>query len=582
MSSASVICQNCKNKFVIESDDFAFYERIKVPPPTFCFECRNTRRLAFRNELNLYKRKCGAPGHSEEILSIYSPDKNLVVYDQKFWWSDGWDPMQYGRNYDFSKPFFEQYLELRNQFPLMSVSNSNATNSDYCNVADQSKDCYLISGSFTCERTFYSNRVGYIKDSSDLYVAHRNELCYDSSHISDCYRVLFSRNCVACSDSWFLYDCRNCQDCFGCTNLRSKSHCVFNEQYTKEGYAEKLKGLNIGSFKEIERNRELFKERYNKAIHKFANILKSADVTGDNIENVKNCKFAFDIADNVEDSKYIHWGGYGSKDAYDSGPGVGMVSLAYEMFDTGIGGSENFFTSVVYGSNDVRYAFNCYSCSHLFGCIGLRGKEYCILNKQYSKEEYERLVPKIIEHMNSMPYLGKQGRNYRYGEFFPVELSPFAYNETVANDYYPHTKEQALAYGYLWKEPEKNSYKTTIAATALPDTIDGVTDAILGEVIECAHKGECNDQCAAAFKITPAELQLYRVLKVPLPRLCFKCRHYRRLRERKPMKLWHRQCMCDMTNHSHEERCANEFETSYSPERKEIVYCEQCYQAEVV
>lgn len=28
--------------------------------------------------------------------------------------------------------------------------------------------------------------------------------------------------------------------------------------------------------------------------------------------------------------------------------------------------------------------------------------------------------------------------------------------------------------------------------------------------------------------------------------------------------------------------CPNEFETTYSPERKEIVYCEDCYLREVV
>ena len=48
------VCQNCKKDFTIEPDDFAFYEKIKVPAPTFCPECRLQRRLAFRNERALY------------------------------------------------------------------------------------------------------------------------------------------------------------------------------------------------------------------------------------------------------------------------------------------------------------------------------------------------------------------------------------------------------------------------------------------------------------------------------------------------------------------------------------------------
>jgi hypothetical protein len=46
-----------------------------------------------------------------------------------------------------------------------------------------------------------------------------------------------------------------------------------------------------------------------------------------------------------------------------------------------------------------------------------------------------------------------------------------------------------------------------------------------------------------------------------------------RIKRVNPPKLWHRKCM--------KEGCQNEFETSYAPERPEIVYCEKCYQQEV-
>jgi len=66
------ICQNCKNPFTITPDDFSFYEKIKIPPPTFCPECRYIRRLLDRNEYNLYRRKCDAT--DENIISIYRQD----------------------------------------------------------------------------------------------------------------------------------------------------------------------------------------------------------------------------------------------------------------------------------------------------------------------------------------------------------------------------------------------------------------------------------------------------------------------------------------------------------------------------
>ena len=204
--------------------------------------------------------------------------------------------------------------------------------------------------------------------------------------------------------------------------------------------------------------------------------------------------------------------------------------------------------------------------------------------------------------MNSMPYTDKKGRVYRYGEFFPPELSPFSYNETVAQEYFPLTKEQAIDRGYSWKDPEQRDIQPTIKAKDLPDHIKDVDDSILKEVIQCSHTLSdvgrptigCNEQCTQAFKIIKPELDFYRKMNLPLPRLCPNCRHYQRIKQRNPLKLWHRKCMCrglpsadavyrNSVEHFHKDKpCPNEFETTYSPDREEIVYCEKCYQEEVV
>ena len=94
-------------------------------------------------------------------------------------------------------------------------------------------------------------------------------------------------------------------------------------------------------------------------------------------------------------------------------------------------------------SFDLEYSIMVSSSQNCFGCVNLRNGEYSILNKRYSKEEYEELVPKIIQHMNDMPYVDSKGRVYKYGEFFPAEISPFGYNETVAMDYYLLNREEA-------------------------------------------------------------------------------------------------------------------------------------------
>jgi hypothetical protein len=209
--------------------------------------------------------------------------------------------------------------------------------------------------------------------------------------------------------------------------------------------------------------------------------------------------------------------------------------------------------------------------------VSVRG-QYCILNKQYSKEEYEKLVPKIIEHMNAMPYVDKLGRVYKYGEFFPPEMSPFQYNLTEAHEYFPKTKEWAHSQGLTWKDEEKRSYVATKQSADLPDNIKDATPDILKETIACAHSAparggqDCLQECTTAFRIIPRELEFLKQFNIPLPDLCPNCRQYERFELRNLPNFYDRTCM----------KCQKPIYTSYAPDRKEIVYCESCYQQEVV
>jgi hypothetical protein len=240
------------------------------------------------------------------------------------------------------------------------------------------------------------------------------------------------------------------------------------------------------------------------------------------------------------------------------------------------------FLSVVYSSANIDYSFNCYNSHDLFGCIGLRNKSYCILNRQYTKEEYFEMIEKVKKHMSDMPYFDKKGRVYRYGEFFPIELSPFAYNETVAQSFYPLTKEEVIEKGYFWRDKEEKKYIPTQTYLTLPDDIKDIDDVILNDVIECINKDK-NDRCPTAFKVTKDELSFYRRFSIPIPRKCYQCRHKERFEKRNPLKLFDRSCMCENKGHFHgDEKCNTQFKTSYSPDRPEIIYCEDCYKQEVI
>ena len=242
--------------------------------------------------------------------------------------------------------------------------------------------------------------------------------------------------------------------------------------------------------------------------------------------------------------------------------------LSYE-----IQGVENPHRTIVARScfntiTDSCYCDMCFSAQDCFGCFGLKQKQYCILNKQYLKDEYLKLKEQIIEHMR------KTGE---WGEYFPASVSPFAYNESMAQDYFPLTKGQALEKGYTWYDRPAREYKITLQTKNLPETINDVTENITQEIIQCATQNSSNKNkyplCTTAFNITPLELTLYKKMKIPIPEKCFSCRRQDRFKLRNPRKLWHRKCM--------KEGCRNEFETSYPPYRTEIIYCERCYQAEI-
>ena len=298
-------CQNCKQNFVIEPEDFDFYKKINVPPPTWCPECRLQRRIVWRNIRSLNKIKCSAPGHQEDIISLYTSNNNAPVYCQDYWWSDNWNPIDYGRSYDFSLSFFAQFASLASVVPRPNITNKNAVNSEYA-VGINIKNCYLVSSALDCENCSFSQSIYKSKDCLDSYNLQESELCYECINCTKSSRLSFCYNSHNCLDSSFLSNCRNCRNCFGCVNLRNKQYYIFNEQYTKDRYKKEILKINSGNYSGLQDAKLNFKKVVLNNIHKYANLLKCQNVIGDYVENSKNSQFCFD-SHNLENSKFINW-----------------------------------------------------------------------------------------------------------------------------------------------------------------------------------------------------------------------------------------------------------------------------------
>jgi len=478
--------------------------------------------------------------------------------------------MEYGRDYDFNKPFFEQIKKLFQEIPQPSSFLKNVVNVTYASYVDSAKNVYLSSSVvYSSEDVYYSTNIDSSAMIFDSFGLKKSEKCYQNTQGDRNYNCQYLDSCRECLDSHFLFNCVNCKNCLLSTNLRNKQYYIKNKPYSKKEYFDYLKNIDFGKY---QTQQDLIKEFASiklKAIHKYANVIKSVNVTGDNIANSKNSHNVFDGYD-FENVKYAYRS-LGLRDSMDVTHGASS-SLFYEFMT---GGAEDsylvrFATNCSAGLHDTYYTNFCRSSSNLFGCMALNNKKHCILNKQYSEKEYEQMIEKIKKHMDEMPYVDKQGRTYKYGEFFPMELCPFAYNESIVQDFFPLTKEQALKQGYAWRKKPKLEYKPTLKAEDLPDNIKDAKDDILKEVIECGNK---NCSSSGVFKIIPQELKFYRKQSIPLPRLCPDCRYRERMKKKNPWKLWHRKCM--------KKGCDTEFETSYAPDRPEIVYCEKCYNKEV-
>ena len=563
MNPQNKICQNCKQNFTIETEDFNFYEKIKVPPPTWCPECRQQRRYAWRNERTLYRRDCDLCGKS--TVTFYSPNKPHKVFCIKCWWGDGWDPSSYGMDFDFSKNFFEQFKELQLQVPRIALFNTNNVNSEYSNHSGDNRNAYLCSCCFFNEDVLYSNWIMKSRNCIDCsYIYESGEILYECMDSRKSYRCQFGFLLENCMDSFYCYDCHNCNNCFLSSNLRNKNYIFKNEQYSREAYLEKIKEYNLNSYKTREKLYKEFLELMAKnSIHRFVVSERNVNCDGSMLFNSKNTKICFD-SDSIEDSKYIFSAISlkSSMDLYHIGWGT---EIAYEVHG-GRGHYNSQFCNHCGDDTNNLYCDSCQNSQDLFGCISVKKGKYMIFNKKYSREEYLELKEKIIEHMK------KTGE---YGEFFPPAIAPVCYNETQGNYYMPLTKEETLARGWQWEDKVPGIFgRENIKTEDIPDSIESVGDEVFSMIFKCMD-------CTKNYNITPNEFTFYQREKIPLPRSCPECRYKKRFAIRLPRKLWHRECMCDKEKHEHKGKCGVAFETSYAPDRPEIVYCEQCYNKEV-
>ena len=557
-------CKKCSKEFVVTDEDLDFYHKVspvfgdqtcEIPAPALCPECRIQRRFSFRNERKLYANKCSSC--QKPTVTIYAPNSNYLPYCMDCWYSDNWDGENFAKDYDPSRPFFDQFKEMSQTVPHLAVMSPNNENCDYTNGAEGNKDCYLIFVSDHNENCAYSEKILSCINVFDSTDCEKCEYSYQLNGCVGCSRSQFLIDCYNVNDSKFCFDCRSCNDCFLCTGLRQKQYCIENKQYSKEEYEQKIASLYDHSQKSIEENQSKLMELKKKSAHLYMHGNKNENCSGDYINNCKDSGDCYE-SHYLENSKFTIAGNH-AKDVYDCYVPVDNTELSYECISMITLNHSAFAFGAWDGCRNIYYCEWMRGCKNCFGCSGLNKKEFCILNKQYSEEEYNRLVPQIIDSMR------KTGD---WGEFFPISLSPFGYNETVANSYFPLNKEEAEKIGGAWQDQDfAPNYQGEFyePKERINDYISSSSECekLLSSALKCSVSGK-------PFKITRQELTFYMNQLIPLPTKHYDQRFAERLALRNPYRVYHRNCM--------NEGCSNEFDTTYATDRAEKIVCEACYQ----
>lgn len=302
---------------------------------------------------------------------MYRPDVPFPVYCHDCWWSDKWNPLSYGRDYDFNMSFFEQFAALQRAVPKPALYATGNAGSEYCNYTAHMKDGYLMFGSWFSENCSYGQTVLESKDCWDCLFIKNCEQCFMSVDLTKCNLTHFSQKSSDCYNCAFVYDCRNCQNCLFSFNLRNKSYHVFNKPVSKEEF-EKVKSETLRSRVALAKALADFQNMVReKALHKFMTGDRNSNVSGEFIYGSKNVHASYYINDG-ENEKYAVRGGKGQKDAMDVF-GVHAGELAYECNNIDFS-SRCLFS--VNGENNINSAYlvDCAHMSNSFGCISAQRK----------------------------------------------------------------------------------------------------------------------------------------------------------------------------------------------------------------
>lgn len=428
-------CKYCKEEYPLYDIEKEALDKQWFSYPDFCPSCRFKLLYTFLNDRHLYRRKDSVT--NEPLISTMSEFSEGPIIEAKRYkqlMADDFG-IEYGR--EITEDIFKEFRGLYSTIPKASrMIYPWLENAEYASHVWRSSHVYMSFCVFVgCEHIYNSFRVlgecKYVFSSINVHNGSQN--IYQSRMVNNSSDVAFSSNI---KDSSYITLCRNmsnCSECFLSCNQVNKSYMIWNKQYDKETYMKQKKLImkELAQREKFDKIVELYTSFLEKnLIEPAVNIQNCENVTGDNMYYSQRCVNAYMWIGNQECVNTILTGNHESEkmvriiNSVESGQNCTNViwSCSFWQETTNV-----FFVIWSTASRNCRYWIDLANCEECLFCISLQNKKYCILNKQYEKEEYFRKKQKIIADLQEKSL---------WWSFIPWSMSTFPYNDTVAYDFF--------------------------------------------------------------------------------------------------------------------------------------------------
>lgn len=454
------------------------------------------RVSSFGGLLHLYRGESVVSGALQ--LTRFDPALGFRISTSEEFASGEVDNTSVGMDYDFQRPFFEQWATLLRAAVLPPLNRVHCEQSEYTNAAMHLRRCYLCFAAFHSEDCLYCLSIDHCRDCHSCVSCRGCELCTDSTDLTQCYAVHHSSECRDSFDLFGCLGCRSCRSCFGCVGLERSEYAVFNEVVGREAYE---RFVNAQSLDMADKRRQAA-ERCFAAWKQHAfdppTLIDCSNVSGAHLTKCQDVVECYNGSESRE-CGYL-WALERSFRCYRG------VAIGAEFCYTGgfFGTRVAAYCNNVFQGEALTYSQYLYDCNHCFGCVGLRKQSYCILNKQYSREEYLALIPRVIAHMRS---------SAEWGAWFPPAIAPHDYRECSAHEHLsPIPFDEARRRGYRFTS--KHESAAANPRGDLPSPPQRISpenfSTIAAGTFRCVDSGKL-------IRYQRPELEYLRRNKLPLP-----------------------------------------------------------------